>query len=198
MSNVDHDLETLIVRHLDSELSEEEELELNRELIRNPDARQLLDDYKRADELAVAALNRAIPDEGTLKPTALTTAPIRPRRAGYYRAWWVIPGAIAAAILALVIPHPSVDPDSKGPITITERLQSPPEEITGSRPNSAQEIMRDVSTSPFGQRIKRDTGREVFGVVGDDGNVYWIQVDRIRTMKRPRLPAPSWRPDEAM
>ena len=83
-------------------------------------------------------------------------------------------------------------------MTITESVQSPPEEIAGSRANRAREMMRDVSTSPFGQRIKRDTGREVFGVVGDDGNVYWIQVDRIRTMRRPRLPAPSWHPDEAM
>ena len=73
MSNPEHDLERLIVRYLDSELTEEEELELNRELIRNPEAQQLLDDYRRADDLAVAALNRVIPDNGAVEPAVLTT-----------------------------------------------------------------------------------------------------------------------------
>lgn len=41
--------------------------------------------------------------------------------------------------------------------------------------------MRNVGTS--GPKTWRDTGRETFGVVGDDGNIYWIGVDRTRTAK---------------
>ncbi len=198
MSNVDYDLERLIVRHLDSELTEEEELELNRELIRNPEARQLLDDYRRADDLAVVALNRVIPDNGEVEPGRLTAVATPRRRAGYYRAWWVIPGAVAAAILALIIPNPSVGPDTNESVMVTDVRPAPLKDITDSRPGGAQEIMRNVSTYPAGPRIKRNTGREVFGVVGDDGNIYWIQVDRIRTMKRPSRPTLGRPPNEVM
>ncbi|MHC4697401.1 MAG: hypothetical protein ACYTFA_11710 [Planctomycetota bacterium] len=198
MSNPKHDLERLIVRHLDSELTEEEELELNRELIRNPEAQQLLDDYRRADDLAVAALNRIIPDDGAVKSAPLTMPPIAARRVGYYRAWWIIPGAVAAAILALVIPNPSVGPDIEEPVTITQVDSRPLESISRPRPGSPPEMMHNVGTSPLGPQIKRNTGQEVFGVVDDEGNVYWIQVDRIRTMKRPRHPVSGRSANEAM
>ena len=46
-------------------------------------------------------------------------------------------------------------------------------------------MMRPVSTMP---RMRSDTGREVIGVVGEDGNLYWIEVDRTRTI---RVPASS-------
>ncbi len=198
MSKVSYDLEALIVRHLDSELTEEQELELNRELIRNPEARQMLADYRKADELAVAALNQVIPGEEGLKTAPMPAVTSPPRRAGYYRAWWIIPGAVAAAIMALMIPNPSVLPKQDGPVQITN---TPPSSYSGLREaqrGGAQDLMRNVGTYPVGSRIKRDTGREVFGVVGDDGSVYWIQVDRIRTLKRPGRHVAGWPANEAM
>lgn len=45
--------------------------------------------------------------------------------------------------------------------------------------------MRTVGTNPGDTRIRRITGREVLGVVGEDGNIYWIEVDRILTIRRP-------------
>jgi hypothetical protein len=35
-------------------------------------------------------------------------------------------------------------------------------------------------------RIKRSAGRDAFGIMGDDGNIYWIEVDRIWTLKKAR------------
>ncbi len=45
--------------------------------------------------------------------------------------------------------------------------------------------MRSVGSHAGETRIRRVTGREVLGVVGEDGNIYWIEVDRIRTIRRP-------------
>ncbi|MCH7597054.1 MAG: hypothetical protein IID35_10895, partial [Planctomycetes bacterium] len=53
MSNIDENLERLIVRSLDGDLSEDEQLDLDRELIRNPDALRLMEEYGSIDRLAV-------------------------------------------------------------------------------------------------------------------------------------------------
>ena len=89
-------------------------------------------------------------------------------------------------------------PDIEEPLKIAQGDSLPLEDITRSRPGNPQEMMHNVGTSPLGPQIKRNTGREVFGVVGDDGNIYWIQVDRIRTMKRPRHPVLGRSANEAM
>ncbi len=49
---IDERTEQLINRRLDHELSEEEALELNKRLIRSPEARALLEEYERTDGLA--------------------------------------------------------------------------------------------------------------------------------------------------
>jgi hypothetical protein len=33
--------------------------------------------------------------------------------------------------------------------------------------------------------VQRATGRDLVGVVGEDGNVYWIEVERTRTVRLP-------------
>jgi hypothetical protein len=40
-------------------------------------------------------------------------------------------------------------------------------------------------------RYQRDRGTEVIGVVGDDGNVYWLEVERTRTIKLPPKAGPQ-------
>jgi hypothetical protein len=201
MSKLNNDIERLIVRHLDSELTADEELGLSRELIRNPDARQMLEDYEQADALAVAALNSVITESRECDPTALPVRAQPVRRAGYLRAWWVIPGAVAAAILALLVPNPSVVPHTNEPVVVSHtkshtKLQ-PPERIALPQTGDVTDIMQNASTHS-GTRIQRKTGREVFGVVGDDGNIYWIQVDRIRTVRQPRRSTVARSPNEVM
>ncbi|MFQ5590025.1 MAG: anti-sigma factor family protein [Phycisphaerae bacterium] len=197
MSCIPDDLERLIVRQLDAELTEAEGLELNRRLIRNPEAQELMEQYRRAEELAVAALNRAIPPTKASAVKALPALPAR-RRLGYYRAWWVIPGAVAAAILALWIPGPSLIRTNTVPVMKNAPEPFPTGERAVATRASPREVMRNVGTGSSAQRIKRATGREVFGVVGDDGNVYWIQVDRIRTVRQPRASASGLPQHEAM
>ena len=187
MSETSKDIEKLIVRQLDSELSEDEQLELNRELIRDPEAQQLRRDYQRIDSLAADALGQALGkgDVG-FDPAALVTNRGARRTFPIHRGWWLVSGAVAAALLALVIPQSTIDPmDGTAPPIVQSRPSTAqpiiePDPLSGGR----YAPMRTVGSS-FPTRIRRDTEREVMGVVDDDGNIYWIEIDRTRTFKRP-------------
>ena len=186
MTHVNEDIERLIVRHLDGALSEDEELALNRELIRNPAAHRLLEEYKQVDELAGAALEQAFTNDGLPFDPQTLSAPSRRRRSGgYYRIWWLVPGAVAAALLALAIPRPPSTPDAGRPPAVAGLDEQPRRMPRHDDPirNAPGGVMRQVS-SPAMPRVKRDTGREFFGVLGDDGNIYWVEVNRTRTVRQ--------------
>jgi hypothetical protein len=187
MVSVPEDIERLIVRRLDRSNTDDDELRLNRELIRNPDARRLLDVFEHNDSLAAAAFRSAFgQDKLSFDPMALTGLTL-PRSHGHgRRGWWMWAGAAIAAMLAIVV--------ARVPFRMTG---TPAASRTGDRPglvaNDLQRPLEQTSTAPqwnvFAPRselpaVKRQTGREVFGVMGDDGNVYWIEVDRTRTLKK--------------
>ncbi len=102
MTEFDEQIERLIVRKLDGELSLEEEHELNKVLIRSPEAHQLLDDYARQDELVASVMKAEI---GSAAPPDLSVvtagaAPLaQPHR---YRSWTATSiGGLLVACLAL-------------------------------------------------------------------------------------------------
>lgn len=186
MPDASRDIERLIVRQLDGELSEEEQLELNRELIRDPAARQLLEDYQGIDGLAGEALNWALADRALgFEPGTVVRAPQAARRRGGARGWWLLAGAVAAALLALVTPHPVLRPtgESLKPMVDRAPMASVPCVQNPSPAGNGQVPMRTVG-APL-PRVRRDTGREIFGIVGENGGIYWIEVDRTRTIRRP-------------
>ncbi len=192
MAEMDKEIERLIVRCLDGELGENEQLLLNRELIRNPEARRLMEECKRIDELAAAAIGHELGEDRM--PLDPLTLPDRTRSQPfrhYHRGWWLVPGAVAAALLAIVVARfPVVAPS---PTSVVDNSRQHPNVVLPQIGPIGQQqgLMRNVGTNPAS--IKRDTGREVLGVVGDDGNIYWIEVDRIRTIKRPkRESAAGW------
>lgn len=188
MAHADNDIERLIVRSLDGELGEDEQLQLDRELIRNPEAQRLMEQYRQIDDLAGAALHHALAgDRIPLDPAALPDREQPQRVIRYHRGWWLVPGAIAAALLAIVVAQFSATPTA-GP-----RLA----DLNGDAANTVVPvsdhirhpagIMRNAGTA-----VRRSTGRDVFGVVGEDGNIYWIEVDRTETFRRPK-PRPGAR-----
>lgn len=71
---VDDHLERRISEHLDGELDDAQQAELFRALLRDPEARRLMDDYAERDRLAAAAIKAAVVapprrvDRLTLKP----------------------------------------------------------------------------------------------------------------------------------
>lgn len=211
---IDEQLERLIVRSIDGELSEEEQLSLDRELIRNPEARRLMDEYRSMDVACSSALDQWLDvrclEGGTANQTqrANQTPLLRTRRAvttggilrpaarpevSTRRSWaWLVPGAIAAALLAMIVPKPSFD--SGSPTAIVDTL-SPGQVLPMSNQRLHQgSAMHPVNGTPgdwTGPTLRRATGREYIGIVGDDGNLYWIEVERTRTLERGPNPMPQ-------
>ncbi len=198
MTQVSEHVERLIVRRLDGDLTAEEAHQLNCELVRNPQARRMLEAYEKVDVLAMAAFETVI--EPSVHREANST-PVQSKCSvpkvpiSRHRMWlWFIPGAVAAALLAMVIPFPTMNAPTE-PITFHTR----PLPINHSRPiNQA----RPQSYSPthrvgHGQvqpvdwsrpRISRDHGKEIIGVRDAKGNLYWIEVDRTWLIRQPGRP----------
>ena len=189
MTSDKFDFELLMTRRLDGAISDEESLALDRELLRNPELHATFDRMRQIDVLASAALSRECGRAGRAVDVAAITTPRRSVRfTRPHRGWFLIPGAIAAALLALVIPvprfqqQPEQTPMSVVPVPQTNGgghpgLVWPNQHV---RPVMTEDgLLRNVSTT------RRNTGRDVMGVIGDDGNIYWIEVDRSRTIKVP-------------
>ncbi|MBI4718192.1 MAG: hypothetical protein HY763_10335 [Planctomycetes bacterium] len=220
MPPLNEHLERLIVRYLDGELSPGEVLELQREVLRNPQARRTLDEYERADALAAEALGQVFGGEAArprveVRPSApsphraIAASPIRSRARRDHRGWWLVPGAIAAALLAMVVPFPG---SFRGDEAAREKLAGgaplvvhpagpgavPRHGLEGASGRAAVPVRTVADGGASSRRISRDTGREVIGVIGDDGNLYWIEVDRTWTIKQPPRQTADSRGDGAL
>jgi len=181
----DEQLEMRMSRSLDGLCGDEEELSLKRELIRNPDAHQQFEDYRRIDFLAREAMGGLNMDGEVdfdpLKLTAISIARPRNRFQGY---GLLVAGAIAAALLAIVIPSPLMNAKPARDAGSQTATLFPGATVINQQSGRLENpVMRTVGASPS---IHRETGREVIGVVGDDGNLYWIEVERTRTIRLPR------------
>ena len=183
------DIERLISRHLDGDLSPDEKLQLDRAVLRDPETRRLLEESQRIDALASAALSEVVSDaEPAFDPLELARPLPQTSRSGYRRAWWLMPGAIAAGFLLLFAVRSSVTPlVTEGPMVrsgpvVTRALDEAPKVL---EPGT-------IDLASYGpQRIKRHTDRELIGIVGEDGNVYWLEIDRVKTLKGPLPTSPK-------
>ena len=183
MSEINEHLERLINRSLDGDLGEDGQLELNRELIRNPAARGLLAEYQAMDGRAAAALGQAF---GVARWDPIAVAETRAARSSHpfhrrHAVRWLIPGAIAAALAAMVIPYPSFETPVKQSDTM---VTLPPERVPQGLVQGFVPA-RTVSTGSGAPAVHRDRGRDIIGVLGDDGNLYWIEVEKTRTVTLP-------------
>ncbi|MCH8966227.1 MAG: hypothetical protein IID43_00980 [Planctomycetes bacterium] len=196
MERKEQDIEVLISRSLDGALSEEEQLALDRELIRNPDAQRMMDAYRQVDSLAASALEAAFTRRDTHAARwepAEWIKDVDQRRSWRlsrnppHRGWWLVPGAIAAALLAVVVSG-VVPPKASQVDALAGNLAVPSVVAPIARPSSQDHnsIMRSVSTTPAPRRrIQRDTTRDLYGIMGENGRIYWIEIDRTRIIKRP-------------
>ncbi len=180
-------IENLITRKLDGILSAEEDLELNRAMIRDPDSHTMCEETTRVDGLAAAALECALGQSNRelgFDPMELTNRHDQLRRSPWRRAWWLLPSSIAAGLAILVSIAPTLDTtapllaelDGATPNVYVAPTPAPPPLVRGSR---------QASHGPAVPRVHRDTVRDLIGVMGKDGNIYLIEVDRTRTIRRP-------------
>ncbi len=184
MNPVDPKIERLIVRQLDGEITEAEQLELNRELLRNPSAHRLWEEYRTLDATAGEVLQDLLGDRHTSFDPNTIPAPVAVTRPQLFRRHWLLlTGAVAAAILALAIPRPVVTTNNQ-PDSFVEKTGTRPIIVDNAQrpsPVNADGLMRNVSMPS----VQRETGTDVFGVLDENGNVYWIEVERTRTLRRP-------------
>jgi hypothetical protein len=142
----------------------------------------MMEEYERIDGLAAAALDEAFGDEAfSMRPASTETQPRASAGRGYHRGWWLVPGAVAAALLAVMLARFS--PSGVDVDRLVEHQAPQNQRIPMVGPEHPGGLQQNVNMGR--DRIKRDTGRDVIGVVGDDGNIYWIEIDRTRTYKRP-------------
>ncbi|MCH7814036.1 MAG: hypothetical protein IID40_08450 [Planctomycetes bacterium] len=184
MSPVNARIEQLIVRRLDGELTDDERLELDRALMRDPQARRLLQESERIDALAAAALTAVVEREGQDDTGGLSYVVPAAARPSYSRVWWAMPAAVAAALAlgAILLPQRTETPDfvQVDPITIQ------PSEIE-HRPRTLP-VNHDAGLRQASYRspgVERAVQQNLLYVVGDDGRIYVIDQQRIRTTRQP-------------
>jgi anti-sigma factor RsiW len=182
MSNVDPNIERLIVRRLDGELTPDEQLELDRVLLKCPEARALLEEYERIDGLASAAVASVVADDREMPARSEPLGQQQPAH-GYSRAWWALPAAVAAAIaLAALLGVPDV----KGP-QLVEQPPSAPPKLAQSAVNSVPTTdgLGPVQHAAYGSTVNRATDTTTYYIVGPDGNIYVLEQQRVRTARAP-------------
>lgn len=187
MSEMDDRLEHLISRRLDGELTEAQEHELNKWLVRDPEARCLLDLYEQQDAAVGAALEAALGRAPhSVSADGLNVAGFAPPRR--FRQWlW--PTAAAAAVLLVfsvslrLLPWSADRPGTSqpgltpsGPVVVSPSSDGDPAEPT---------LVEWTDVDALREH-RRDRSRDVFGVLGPDGRtLYLLEMNRTQTTVLP-------------
>ncbi len=190
MTRSDDHLERLINRKLDDELTEDESLELDKCLIRNPATRQSLEESERIDRLTAALLEEvcAVQDE-VLVPTAIRTSNRRRMR-------WIgaVPAAAAACIaLFFMWPMSSSPSPRSSDVGIENFVQLPvdverPVPATDSDQPTPDAMLASFSDGPPKLRPLRENGTRLnyYGVLDPETQkLYLLEVKHQTSTRRP-------------
>ena len=201
MFSHDERIERLINRKLDGELTHEERLELDRALIRSPQHQRMLEELQCIDAVCAESI-RADVEADSGKPVEIyrpvAHVPFPNRKPSRY--WWVIPGGIAACLAWFSVSGGLIGLGTGGPTAMGPGGSTV---IDGSSLTDGRDlarfgqssILRPVSATslpPWTGGVsddRRNTG--VYWVVGSDGNIYLIELDRIQSYRRPRSSRPG-------
>lgn len=179
---IDERIEHLITRKLDGELTDAEALELDKALLRHPEARQryetLSDLDGQADEALRARLGSCHDSRGL---DANFSARRRSDLAGAIVRRGTVGLAAAAALAFVILPRLDTDPmasvpgsGNAPPAAVTA---PPPAEAMSSKPLDTRSFRQRAPVQPVGTGIRGD----VFGVVDPDtGRVYMIELPQHR------------------
>jgi len=174
---MDEQLEHMINRKLDGELCVDEVLELDKMLIRDPDARQELELSLRIDEIAGSVIEDACsPQAGraTVRPTKSISA---------RRLMWLAAGPLAAAACLALWVLSSGMFNSSPDRSLRESDVLDRQMLDGAgRPA----LVNWKGASPYRQI---DTSKTYYSLYDEEtGNVYMIEVRRTGSTQRNRIP----------
>ena len=176
---LDPRVEALMSRRLDGEISPDEDLELNRALLRSPVARSEFDLSTRLDALATTALaGVGAHQDVDLDAVCAQRHPARPQRWSWYS--WSMPLAAAACLVFAM-----TTPNAFSPTRTRHDGQQDAQVASLAGGSSSTEHDPYRLTGRPVDRVRRDLDRDLLGVIGDDGRVYWVEVDHERTVRKP-------------
>ncbi len=186
---IDEHLEYLMTRQLDGRISEAEQLELNKALIRSPEAHRLFDEYQANDALAADTLRKTF--DRPIAPSSTTPAPdvfARNRWRGWSMARSVILVAAAIALAVMIRGIPWSTSDDPAQVQRPRAISAKP---TPLEPPA----MADLKSAPKPLTpVKVLTPRELheymprdFVAVMDEQaqNIYLLEMDRPQTNGMP-------------
>lgn len=197
-------IERLIVRKLDGEISEGEQLELDRELIRSADVRALYESYCEIDDLAADVIRTSARGAGDGEEMSVPVLRVRHEVVAHqprHHKWMVYASGLAAC-LALVLIWKT--PGSNYQPSPTQRPQAGNVDdggwggFSGNPMNAAQlnaahrnSILGDeigvwnVADLPQ-QRLDRTTDQNLILVPTDNGGYYLLRMDHVRKVRQPK------------
>lgn len=186
----EHD-ELRIVREIHGELGDEESLLLNRDMLKDPELRRVHEAYAEINRLAGESLSELLSKPARLAGEA-GAAGIDPcsaanraevRRRGVRVSWWrrveqwFVPlSAAAAFLMAVAMPAPPSGTSSTASKGVDGRVG------TFRSPSTGMTFNQPVSTAQ-GHIQRRDTQRDVIGVIGKDGRYYILELNRTRAVE---------------
>jgi len=191
MSHDREQLERLVGRALDGELTAEQRAELDRELLSNPAARELYDACSAIDALAADVIrestSRRLPRLVCPAPAVQRKAPISRRSA------WMLAGSALAACLALVVFLKTPAAPRRDDPVVAENAGAvntlPASQNHGNiRPRigaPGEAGVWQVVDQPAPQ-IDRTTDRNLLFLQDEQGNIYLLNVDLIREVESNR------------
>jgi len=188
MFQSDERLERQMNRSLDGELSPDEQIELNRALVRSPEQQEAYLQLQRIDDAAASVLQSLFPQP---QPVRTVLLPERRRVRRVRRLWWSAPIALAAAaaIAMFVIPRMLAPrgPGQSG--VVAGQGESPVPAYAGGNEETAEAVAHPDLNQPLrhveSPRLAHRVDRDWIAVRGADGNIYWLEVNRQRTFEDP-------------
>ncbi len=214
---VDGRIERLIVRKLDGEISESEQLELDRELLRSADVRAMYESYCEVDDLAADVIKTCT--RGSGEAGASPQMPVlrvrhevvasRPKHHG-----WMIYASGLAACLALFLiwktpdstfthltqdSHRNAD-DRTHLSNAADRPQVGngwdngngrlvPTNVSHANPATPDEIGIWKGVELPAQRLDRVTDQNLLVVPSENGGYYIFHVDHVQQVRQPKVQA---------
>jgi anti-sigma factor RsiW len=170
---IDERTETLITRRLDGELSAEQSLELDKLLIRSPEARALLEESERIDRLAATALRGALAHEPA-PPASVIERAARRKLIGIFSGTGTVAAAILLAVVVGGVPRGWLPPAPP-----TDHIM-PHGPLAGGQEAAGELAFGSLIDGPRHEahRIVRD----VFGIYDDETqSIYLLEMDHQQT-----------------